>query len=121
MSTTKRTRKLAAIIACAAATLSTTAATAHASTYSPHGCGIGNGGTVTASWATSCPFARGIATAFVQGDCSDSDGMCAGHVYSPVTGETYRVVCSVRGHYPESVYCDATGTPAWVRFIYKFA
>ena len=113
-------KRITAIIAAASAiaVAVTCTPTASASVYSPHACGVGSGGWVTASWATSCPFARNIAEQWVEGRCWRFRG-CHGNVYSPVTDETYSLVCLAHGYYPEHIHCMALKTRAWIDFTYS--
>jgi hypothetical protein len=102
----------------AAAAVFATPAVAHASLRSPHRCGIGHGGYVTASWATSCDFAQNIARDWISGRCYKRT-YCCGRVYSPVTRKVYMLFCQAHRHFPEHVYCGAAGTTAWIRFTYS--
>jgi hypothetical protein len=87
---------------------------------SPHSCDIGGGGYVTASYSTSCSFATNIVHSWLEGDCWQH-AFCSGHIHSPSTDETYIVSCFSYGHYPEHLDCVAKGTPAWIKFTYKYA
>jgi hypothetical protein len=82
----------------------------------PHTCYVA-GGTVAASGYTSCPFAANIARAWDRGinsgRCHPSwQRACRGWVFSPVTGNEYRVTCRTRN----PVRCTTSGVDSWIQF-----